>query len=95
MEQNKPAFLEAKKSFEGHIKSLIEKISSFDQSVTGVNPKDCIFRIHRDVRFSNNKLPYKTNMGAFIGSKGKKTDNDNLEIKAREKFILSITENEK
>ena len=34
--------------------------------------KDCVFRINRDVRFSKNKDPYKTNMGASINSGGKK-----------------------
>jgi uncharacterized protein (TIGR02453 family) len=34
--------------------------------------KSCIFRINRDVRFSNDKSPYKTNMGAFIVKGGKK-----------------------
>ena len=35
--------------------------------------KDCIFRINRDVRFSKDKTPYKLNMGALIGSGGRKT----------------------
>ncbi|WP_458440249.1 DUF2461 family protein, partial [Pseudomonas aeruginosa] len=34
--------------------------------------KDCTFRINRDVRFSKNKDPYKTNMGAGISKGGKK-----------------------
>ncbi|HBQ84180.1 MAG TPA: TIGR02453 family protein, partial [Bacteroidales bacterium] len=33
--------------------------------------KSCIFRINRDVRFSNDKSPYKTNMGAFMVRGGK------------------------
>ncbi len=35
--------------------------------------KDCMFRINRDVRFSKDKTPYKLNMGALIGSGGRKT----------------------
>lgn len=31
------------------------------------NPKKSIFRIYRDVRFSNNKAPYKTNIAASFG----------------------------
>lgn len=34
--------------------------------------KDCIFRINRDIRFSKDKSPYKTNMGAYINPGGKK-----------------------
>ena len=35
--------------------------------------KDCLFRINRDVRFSKNKAPYKSNMGASIVHGGKKS----------------------
>lgn len=35
--------------------------------------KDCIFRINRDVRFSKDKSPYKTNFGALIGNGGRKS----------------------
>ncbi|HTR99535.1 MAG TPA: DUF2461 domain-containing protein [Bacteroidota bacterium] len=31
------------------------------------NPRRAIFRIYRDVRFSNNKAPYKTNVAAWFG----------------------------
>src|SRR5262249_10305958 len=30
------------------------------------DPKRSMFRIHRDVRFSRNKSPYKTNAGAWL-----------------------------
>jgi len=39
----------------------------------GVIARDCIFRIHRDVRFSRDKSPYKVNMGASIGPGGRRT----------------------
>ena len=52
---------------------LIENIHSFDDSVRGVDPKDCIFRIVRDTRFSPDKTPYKTNFGVFIKRDGRKT----------------------
>jgi uncharacterized protein (TIGR02453 family) len=39
-----------------------------------VDPAKCIFRIHRDVRFSKNKTPYKTNISAVIGEGGKNTE---------------------
>lgn len=40
------------------------------------NPKRSIFRIHRDVRFSKNKAPYKTNIAASFELKGKKKTTD-------------------
>lgn len=52
---------------------LISRIGKFDQQVSGIDPKACVFRIYRDVRFSKDKSPYKTNLGAFIAPGGKKT----------------------
>ena len=43
----------------------------FDQSVARLTAKECTFRIYRDVRFSKNKSPYKTHMGAFISQHGR------------------------
>lgn len=51
---------------------LIGKIAKFDPAVAGLDPKSCVFRIYRDVRFSKDKSPYKTNMGAFIAPGGRK-----------------------
>lgn len=51
---------------------LIGRISKFDEDVSGIDPKSCVFRIYRDVRFSMDKSPYKTNLGAFIAPGGKK-----------------------
>lgn len=37
-----------------------------------VEPKDCIFRINRDIRFSADKTPYKTQMSALVSPGGRK-----------------------
>ncbi len=37
-----------------------------------LQPKQCIFRLNRDVRFSKNKDPYKTNFGASFSKGAKK-----------------------
>lgn len=39
----------------------------------GLRPQDCTYRIARDTRFSPDKRPYKTWIGAFIAPKGKKS----------------------
>jgi len=52
---------------------LINEIKKFDPEIAGTNPKDCMFRIFRDVRFSKNKQPYKTNFGCFIAKGGRKS----------------------
>lgn len=53
--------------------TLLSEIEKFDKSLKGINPKDCIFRIYKDVRFSKDKSPYKTNLGIFMKSGGRKT----------------------
>lgn len=52
---------------------VIHEINSFDNEIGNLNPKDCVFRIFRDVRFSNDKTPYKINMGSFIAKGGRKS----------------------
>ncbi len=47
------------------------EIVKFDPEVGIQDPKNCVFRIFRDVRFSPDKTPYKTNMGAYIAAGGK------------------------
>jgi uncharacterized protein (TIGR02453 family) len=65
----------AKKEMENLVNKLIKGVSDFDNSVKGLHPKDCMFRIYRDVRFSADKSPYKTNFGSFITEGGFKSGN--------------------
>ena len=75
MQANKPFYERAKSTFKGLITELLAGINAFDASVEGLEPKDCIFRINRDIRFSKDKNPYKTNFGAAMMEGGKKTGN--------------------
>lgn len=54
---------------------LIHEVGKFDPEIGTQDPKNCVFRIFRDVRFSNDKTPYKTNMGSFIARGGRKSVN--------------------
>ena len=53
---------------------MIQEISKFDPDIPLLNPKDCLFRIYRDIRFSKDKTPYKTHMGSFVARNGLKVD---------------------
>jgi len=64
---------EAKKDFEKFIQSLIDKHSRSDADIKELTAKNCLFRINRDIRFSKDKSPYKTNFGASINRGGKKS----------------------
>ncbi|MDL2221559.1 DUF2461 domain-containing protein [Parabacteroides sp. OttesenSCG-928-N08] len=63
---NKARYDVVNKQFEAAVQQVITGISAFDPEVAGLNAKDCLFRIYRDVRFSPNKEPYKTHLGAYI-----------------------------
>ena len=69
---NKEAFVRASDNVIAVTGDLIGRIARFDPAVVGIDPKTCVFRIYRDVRFSKDKSPYKTNLGAFIAPGGKK-----------------------
>src|SRR5687768_7569052 len=70
---NKKLFENANNNVIALTDDLIGRIAKFDPDVAGLDPKTCIFRIYRDVRFSKDKSPYKTNLGAFIAPGGRKT----------------------
>jgi uncharacterized protein (TIGR02453 family) len=69
---NRTAYETAKKDFAAFIQTVLEGLSKSDPSIAHLSAKDCMFRINRDVRFSKDKSPYKTNMGAFMNKGGKK-----------------------
>jgi uncharacterized protein (TIGR02453 family) len=72
-DKNRPQYELIKIEFKNFINELIASIAKFDPTVKHLEAKDCIFRINRDVRFSANKAPYKTNIAAFISPEGKKS----------------------
>jgi uncharacterized protein (TIGR02453 family) len=63
----------AKSDFAAFVQALIDKHAKSDPTIKSIAAKDCLFRINRDIRFSKDKSPYKTNMGAYINRGGKKS----------------------
>lgn len=63
----------AKENFIELVNQILANTSQFDQELSLLTYKDCIFRINRDVRFSKNKDPYKNNMAAYFVKGGKKS----------------------
>lgn len=57
--------------FEGFITDCIEGLRGDYPNMT-LTPKEAIFRIYRDVRFSKDKSPYKTHASAIISPGGRK-----------------------
>jgi uncharacterized protein (TIGR02453 family) len=75
-DENRTAYETARKDFIQFVTKLIDGLGSIDPDIaaTPLQAKSCIFRINRDVRFSANKSPYKTNFGAWFNKGGKKLE---------------------
>jgi uncharacterized protein (TIGR02453 family) len=73
--ENKEFYQNAKLKFEKFIDYLIPQLRKIDTDIDVTSSKQAIFRIFRDIRFSKNKTPYKTNFGAFISEGGRKSLN--------------------
>ncbi len=73
--ENKQLYLDAKVNIENVVNDIISEVAEFDASVERLEAKNCIFRIYKDTRFSKDKTPYKTNLGASLVEKGPKTLN--------------------
>jgi uncharacterized protein (TIGR02453 family) len=63
-----------KKPFEAFVQNILNEVKLHESENTQL-PKDCIFRINRDIRFSTDKSPYKLNRSAFFSKYGKKSGN--------------------
>ena len=70
---NRARYETARESFQAFTESLIRSISSYDSSVAGLEAKSCTYRIHRDLRFTTDKRPYKIHMGCYICPGGRKS----------------------
>lgn len=69
---------------------VIKGLAAIDNTVpASLQPKDCVMRIYRDIRFSKDKTPYKTNFGAGISAHGKNFNGPGyyLHISASECFV--------
>lgn len=72
MDANRKRYAESvKKPFENFVEAIQQRVSEFDEPIT-IKPGDAIFRINRDIRFSTDKTPYKTNRTAIISKNGRK-----------------------
>ncbi len=71
-DENRSTYTQLRNEFETFLGIVISEISRFDREAAQTTAKASLFRINRDIRFSNDKMPYKTNFGAFIAKGGRK-----------------------
>lgn len=63
-----------KEPFAAFVAEAIKRIAKHDKAVR-IEPKDAIFRINRDIRFSKDKTPYKLEASALVSQTGRKDHN--------------------
>ncbi len=72
-EQHRTEYEQIRTSVLQCTKYLLIRLSALNPALKYVEPSQCVFRIHRDIRFTADKSPYKTHIGIAIGPKGRQT----------------------
>ncbi len=72
--ENKARFEEAKAAFAAFMDQLIAGVARFDPAIAGLEAKNCIFRIYRDIRFSKDKTPYNPRFGGHLLAGGRQQE---------------------
>ncbi len=60
-----------KPEWEDLVAALLVALVPLDERFAYVDPRACIFRLARDIRFSNDKTPFKTRLSAWLSPLGK------------------------
>ena len=67
--EHKDWYVRCQKQFELFTAQWLERLVEIDPEMKALTPKDCIWRIYRDVRFSHDKRPFKEWFGLSLPSK--------------------------
>jgi uncharacterized protein (TIGR02453 family) len=70
---HRPQYEAAKIDFQNFIQLVIDDFGRKEPVIADNIARNCIFRINRDIRFSKDKTPYKTNLGAIVTKGGRKS----------------------
>ena len=73
LDNNKKSYENAKNDILALTSELITAISELDKNISNayLDPKKCITRLNRDLRFAKNKIPYKTDYYIVLNKNGK------------------------
>jgi uncharacterized protein (TIGR02453 family) len=63
---HKAEYQELRRDWIEFVGALLNHLQKKHPVLIDLEPKKCIFRINKDIRFSKDKLPYKTNFGMQI-----------------------------
>lgn len=89
MDANRDWYLKIRESLLADVEVILQDVTQWEPLLSGFKAKDCVFRQNRDVRFSANKDPYKTNLAAYFSVGGKKSSGPGyyLHIQPGKSFI--------
>ncbi len=90
-QENKTSYDQARKVFLEQIQKMINALQFHDPRISGLEARDAMFRIYRDIRFSKDKTPYKTHFGAYMARGGRKSSEAGyyLHIGSNELFLAA------
>ncbi|KIW71415.1 hypothetical protein, variant 1 [Phialophora macrospora] len=72
LKMHDPDYRQSWKDWESFVEALTEKITEIDDTIPELPPKDLVFRIYRDIRFSSDPTPYKPHFSAAWSRTGRK-----------------------
>ena len=87
---NKPSYDILREEFTTLVADIVQRVAKFDKDIEQVDPKKCLFRIYRDVRFTKNKDPYKTHFSGVIGGKTTDKSRPSYYFQINEKGVLGV-----
>jgi uncharacterized protein (TIGR02453 family) len=87
-EAYRPEYQALRDGFTAFVGEIIERTADFDERVRWKDPKDCLFRIYRDVRFSHDKSPYKTTFSAYISEQNRRGAPPGYYLEVDEKGVM-------
>ena len=70
LNEHKDWYRDCLQRFELFTAEWLERLKEMDPDLAPLQPKDCIWRIYRDVRFSTDKRPFKEWFGVFPAVRG-------------------------
>jgi uncharacterized protein (TIGR02453 family) len=71
-DKNRKRYESVKTDYLNLADGILSEMKKYDSALDILTPKDCTFRINKDIRFSKDKSPYKTNLGIALHPYGKK-----------------------
>lgn len=69
---HKPAYDILREEFAALVTGLIDDVRAFDRELGPVDPKKAALRIYRNLRFSRDKTPFKTQLACAIGDRAQR-----------------------